>query len=152
MKLAEALIARSDLQNKITEIKNRINDNVKTQDGEEAAEDIGELFETYESLMPRLEALIVKINRTNLKTEFSGEVCLADALAKRDNLRSRLNSYKSFIEHASIRQERYSRNEVKFVRQVNIKELQEKVDALAKQFRELDVQIQAINWAVELTE
>ena len=51
MKLAEALIARADLQKKISQLSSRMQHNAKVQEGEKAAEDINELLSLYETLI-----------------------------------------------------------------------------------------------------
>jgi hypothetical protein len=49
-----------------------------------------------------------------------------------------------------MRQSRYSRSEVRLVPTVNSAELHDQVDALSRAWRELDAQIQAVNWTTEL--
>ncbi|GBF32017.1 hypothetical protein DCCM_0208 [Desulfocucumis palustris] len=56
------------------------------------------------------------------------------------------------VEAASIKQDRYSKSEVKFFSTVNIAEIQKQVDDLSKKYRELDSKIQEKNWTVELIE
>ena len=47
MKLAEALLLRSDQQKKLASLKQRINANVLVQDGDEPSEDPNELINKY---------------------------------------------------------------------------------------------------------
>jgi hypothetical protein len=77
---------------------------------------------------------------------------LTDAIAERDCLRARINAYRDLYNAAAIKQERYSRSEVKYVRCVNPVKLQNTVDMLSIQYRELDTSIQGVNWTTELTE
>jgi hypothetical protein len=49
-----------------------------------------------------------------------------------------------------MRQARYMRTEVRYVATVNTGELRKQIDALSKDWRELDAQIQAVNWMTEL--
>ena len=149
MKLASALVERSDLQRKISELSNRLNTNAKVQDGEESAEKPEELLEELDSVMTRLEELVTKINLTNSSVVVEGKT-LTEWLAKRDCLKQRIGLLRGFLNSASEKIDRYSRAEIKIVSTVNVKALQKDVDALSKTLRETDEKIQEINWTTEL--
>lgn len=149
MKLASALVERSDLQRKISELSNRLNINAKVQDGEEPAEKPEELLEELDSVMTRLEELVTKINLTNSSVVVEGKT-LTEWLAKRDCLKQRIGLLRGFLNSASEKIDRYSRAEIKIVSTVNVKALQKDVDALSKTLRETDEKIQEINWTTEL--
>lgn len=149
MKLASALVERSDLQRKISELSNRLNTNAKVQDGEEPAEKPEELLEELDSVMTRLEELVTKINLTNSSVVVEGKT-LTGWLAKRDCLKQRIGLLRGFLNSASEKIDRYSRAEIKIVSTVNVKALQKDVDALSKTLRETDEKIQEINWTTEL--
>lgn len=149
MKLASALVERSDLQRKISELSNRLNTNAKVQDGEEPAEKPEELLEELDSVMTRLEELVTKINLTNSSVVVE-EKTLTEWLAKRDCLKQRIGLLRGFLNSASEKIDRYSRAEIKIVSTVNVKALQKDVDALSKTLRETDEKIQEINWTTEL--
>ena len=150
MKLAEALIERADLQKKISQICVRMKKNARTQEGEKPAEDIAELTQTFENAALELETLIKNINRTNNATAFK-EGTLADAIAGRDALRMRTKTYRELYDAAITKQDRYARLEIKYVRCVDTAKLQEKIDTLSKQYRQLDTAIQSVNWTTELS-
>lgn len=149
MKLASALVERSDLQRKISELSNRLNTNAKVQDGEEPAEKPEELLEELDSVMTRLEELVTKINLTNSSVVVEGKT-LTEWLAKRDCLKQRIGLLRGFLNSASEKIDRYSRAEIKIVSTVNVKALQKDVDVLSKALRETDEKIQEINWTTEL--
>lgn len=149
MKLASALVERSDLQRKISELSNRLNTNAKVQDGEEPAEKPEKLLEELDSVMTRLEELVTKINLTNSSVVVEGKT-LTEWLAKRDCLKQRIGLLREFLNSASEKIDRYSRAEIKIVSTVNVKALQKDVDALSKTLRETDEKIQEINWTTEL--
>lgn len=149
MKLASALVERSNLQRKISELSNRLNTNAKVQDGEEPAEKPEELLEELDSVMTRLEELVTKINLTNSSVVVEGKT-LTEWLAKRDCLKQRIGLLRGFLNSASEKIDRYSRAEIKIVSTVNVKALQKDVDALSKTLRETDEKIQEINWTTEL--
>ncbi len=149
MKLAEALIERADLQREIAQLESRMRQNAKVQEGDEPAEDVSKLLPQYERKMADLEGLIIRINKTNHEASFDA-VTLADAIAKRDCLKSKLRAYRDLHEAASISQDRYSNKEIKFIRCIDVAILQDRIDRLAKEYRELDTKLQAMNWAVDL--
>jgi hypothetical protein len=151
MKLAEALIMRADTQTKLTQLKTRMQNNIKVQEGERPAEDFEELLLQYKALADEFTALAKRINKTNAATPLQGGA-ISDAIAERDGLKSKIKCYRELYNATAITENRYSRNEIKFVRCVNPAELQHEIDVMSKQFRELDTAIQALNWATDLLE
>jgi len=151
MKLAEALIARADLQKKIAQIRERMEQNSKVQEGDKPAESVDELLLVFESTTEELTKLIKQINRTNADTVLGGGT-LIDAIAERDCIKGKIAAYRSLYDSAAIKQGRYSRSEVKYIRQVDMAELQKNIDSLSKKHREIDTEIQAKNWTTELAE
>jgi len=151
MKLAEALITRADLQNKATQLKTRMAQNIKVEEDEEPAEEIADLFYQYDAVMTELETTIIRINKTNEATVLDNGT-LAGAIAKRDCLKAKISTYRELIDKASVLRERgYTRDEkVKYVRCMDISELRKQADEMAKQYRELDIKMQGLNWTVEL--
>jgi hypothetical protein len=150
MKLALALSERADIQKKINDLGIRLNRNAKVQEGETPTEDPIELISEMEGLYERLEDLISRINRTNNETK-CGDVTMTDLLAKRDCLKARINRLRSFLDNASNLTGRYySKSEIKTYSTVSVVQMQKKVDALSKEFRELDEKIQETNWTTEL--
>lgn len=152
MKLSEALILRADAQKRLNQLKERIVNNVKVQEGDTPAESVSSLLTQAEEVANTYQTLIRQINKTNLHTEFATGMTLTDALAERDVLALRRNLYQELVNAANVRQERFTRSEVKFTLTVNISEMQKQVDQLAKAYRELDMKIQEANWRTELME
>ena len=72
MKLAEALSIRKDLQKRVEQIKARLLNSVKTQEGDEPAEQPAELFTELDDSLARLETLVFYINKTNMETGIDG--------------------------------------------------------------------------------
>jgi hypothetical protein len=151
MKLAEALILRADYQKRIAQLQQRLIRSAKVQEGEQPPEAPQELLTELESTATGLTRLIQQINRTNSTVSFQDQP-LSNALAERDVLRLRRSAYDSLINAAAIRQERYMRSELRMVSTVDVAELQRQVDRLSREYRQLDAQIQAMNWATELIE
>ncbi|MBK9152902.1 MAG: DIP1984 family protein [Chloracidobacterium sp.] len=150
MKLAEALILRSDIQKRIEQLRHRLTNNAKVQEGDAPAEKPDALLKELEGSAVELEKLIKRINKTNSKTEFAKGRTLTDALAERDVLLLRKGVYSGLVNAATVTQQLYSRSEIKFVATVNVGRTQKQADALAKQYRELDAKIQEFNWKTDL--
>ncbi|WP_420640891.1 DIP1984 family protein [Candidatus Leptofilum sp.] len=150
MKLAEALILRADAQKRIEQLKQRLLDNAKVQQGDKPGESPAELIDELEELAATLSSLIQKINRTNVNTYLDNETTVADALALRDILKLKHGVYRDLAKAATITQGRFTRSEIKFVSTVNISEIQQTADSLAREHRELDAAIQAVNWTTDL--
>lgn len=152
MKLAEALILRADYQKRIEQLKHRLQQNAKVQDGDTPGENPAELLAELEEVATDLTLLIQRINRTNAATPFGEGRTLADALALRDVTKIKMGAYRELAQAASITQQRTTRSEVKFRSTVNVAETQQQADSLAKAYRELDAQIQAANWLTDIQE
>jgi len=150
MKLAEALIERAELQKKNGQLVSRIKDNTKVQEGDTPAENPEELIAEYEENMSRFLELVQRINKTNSNTTFNEEMSIADAIALRDCLGAKINAYRGFYESATIKMDRYGQNEIKILRCIEPKGLQEQINKLSKEYREIDTKLQGINWTIDL--
>jgi len=150
MKLAEALIWRSDLQKRFEQVKYRLDNNSKIQEGEQPSEQPADLLKEMDQLLSQLGLLIQQINRTNNTVMLDDTRTLADALVDRDILSMRRKALADLAQSASIRQDRFTRSEVRFISTVNVAELQREADQLAKTHRELDTRIQELNWLTSL--
>ncbi|NOU89162.1 hypothetical protein GC102_25930 [Paenibacillus sp. LMG 31460] len=150
MKLAEALVLRADAQRKVAQLKQRLERVVKVQEGEEPVEQPGFLFEELNRTIEELTSWVKKINKTNSLTSFDTNMSIADALAERDKLMQKRNILNDILEAATIKQDRFSRSEVKFYRSIEVNEVQKQLDDLSKSYRELDFKIQEKNWTVEV--
>ena len=149
MKLAEALIERAETKRQIQQIVVRMKKNAQVQEGDEPAENVAELYTVYESMMEKLETLIIRINKTNSETLLDG-ISLADAIAKRDCVKAKISANREVLESATAKATRYSNSEIKYVRTVDVAKTQRVIDDYSKQYRELDTKIQARNWDTEL--
>ncbi len=149
MKLAEALNQRADLQKRIAQLRDRLANNVKVQEGDQPAENPEDLFKELEGALKQLEEWIVSSNRTNQETVWEGKT-LTEMIAEKDVLSMHLGALRATLEAANVRSDRYSRNEIKFVRTVDVNALQKRVDDLSKSLRELDSRLQQANWSTDL--
>ncbi|MCB0144459.1 MAG: DIP1984 family protein [Caldilineaceae bacterium] len=152
MKLAEALIMRADAQNRIEQLRMRLNSNAQVQEGNAPAENPQHLLAEFERTAAELTHLIQRINGTNAVTVLADNQTLADALALRDVLKLRQGVYRGLAQAALVSVNRYSRSEIRSQSSVDVAEIQTLADNLAREHRELDAQIQAANWLTELIE
>lgn len=152
MKLAEALLERKSLMQKVTALQGRITQNALVQEGDAPAELPLDLLAELDADVVQLETLIQRINATNNVARLEDGATLSEAIVRRDMIVLRRQSWQSLADNAALRQNRYTRNEVKFVATVNVADVRREADALAKAHRELDAQIQAANWTVDLLE
>ena len=151
MKLAQALILRSDTQKRIEQLKIRLLSNAKTQENESPSEDPKLLLKELDKLTSELFRLICSINLTNSSTKFDG-MSLTEMIAKKDALVLKANVLREFATSASQKVDLYSNSEIKILSTVDVAALQKQVDALSKEIRELEMKLQEANWAVDLVE
>ena len=150
MKLAEALLERKSLTQKIEALRARLAENALVQEGDQPSEQPQALMAELNDAVNQLESLIRRINATNNVAQLADGTTVSQAIVIRDMLRLRRQALEQVAEAASMRQARYMRTEVRYVATVNTGELRKQIDALSKDWRELDAQIQAVNWMTEL--
>jgi hypothetical protein len=152
LKLAEALAERADLQTRIAQLRPRIAENARHQDGDSPAEDPRALIEEAERLAGALELVIRRVNKTNASTPFADGRTITDAIAERDVLSVRRKVYAEAAKAAAQRTDRFMRSEIKLVSALDVPELQRRVDDLSRQYRALDSRLQELNWSTELVD
>lgn len=149
MKLAEALQERADLNRKIAQLRERLENNAIVQEGEKTPEDPAQLLVELDASIRRLEELMARINKTNTQTR-DGEKSITDLIARKDALRVQVDAYRDIISSASQIARRAMRTEIKILSAVDVKALQKKTDELSRELREVDNRIQQLNWMTEL--
>ncbi|MGX8697713.1 MAG: DIP1984 family protein [Prevotella sp.] len=150
MKLAEALSIRKDLQKRIQQLGQRIQNNVKVQEGDEPSENPAELLKEQGDCLARLEDIIWHINATNMQTTNGEGKTLTRLMAEKDVLTMRIGSLRNIFDTASSGQDRYSRSEIKMVTVIDVKQLGRQIDDYSAQLRKLDIEIQSLNFQTEL--
>jgi hypothetical protein len=154
MKLAEALALRAEAIRRIEQLRGRIVDNARYQEGEEPAEDAAALLAQTGQACANLESLIRRINRTNAAAQM-GAGTITDALARRDVLKLRHGIATAAADAAAGRERgwnRQLRSELTFISALPVTDLRTQADDVARQIRELDIEIQRTNWEVDLLE
>jgi len=150
MKLAEALVERKAIKNKMEELKKRIYQNSQVQEGDEPTELPLALIQQLYKEAEEFEKLVIQINTTNINTELSNGMNMMEALIKRDMLRYKYYIHNNLADKATPSTDRYSQREIKFVSTVDITEVRSKADEIAKESRLLDMKIQEANWSIDL--
>ena len=149
MKLAEALQERADLNRKIGQLRERLENNALVQEGEAPPEDPEALLSELDACIARLEELTVRVNRTNCQTEADGAT-LTELIARKDCLSLKLRCYKEFVQEASRLTSRATRKEIKILSTVDVRALQKETDRMAKELRVTDNRLQQANWTTDL--
>ncbi len=150
MKLAEALLRRADMQKKLASLKSRIAENVKVQDGDTPNENPNELLLQANQVMSELYALIDHIHRTNAIAVMPDGSTMLSTLVKRDELAERHRLLQTAIDNANTEGDRYSYREIKWQKVIEPVRLQKQADDIAVKLRNLNIQLQAANWQIDL--
>ncbi|MDT2981127.1 DIP1984 family protein [Enterococcus casseliflavus] len=150
MKLAEALLLRRDLNNRLFQLRNEISSSVLVQEGDTLDRSITELFKEYDEINQQYSELVVAINRKNATASLADSaLLLMEALEQREQLRRKHELLTQALDETKAAP-RMGRNEIRLVRTIDTKTLTEQLNATAKQLRELDGKIQQTNWLVDL--
>jgi hypothetical protein len=154
MQIAEALSLRANAERRIEQLRTRVVNSARYQEGEEPAEDAAALLSEVEGVIDEFEALIRRINRTNAATTIGADGTVTDALARRDALRWRHHVLTAAADAtAGSNQQGYSRqlrSELKMVSSLRVADLRGQADQVARELRELDVRVQQSNREIEL--
>ena len=151
MKLAEGLSNRKDLQMRIEQLKVRLLNNMKVQEGDKPSEQPADLMKELDTCLVQLEEMIYRINATNMKTVKDGRT-LTEMMAERDVLGKRLQVLREVFDRASQSQDRYGRNEIRYVTTIDVPALRKQIDTYSQQLRKLDMEIQTLNFSTDLEE
>ena len=152
MKLAEALLIRSDMQKKLAQVKGRIRSNVKVQEGDTPNEDPNTLMIEASQIITELSTLIERIHRTNAITQTDKGQSMLTLLVERDTLEMRHKLLIDTIEATDTEADRYSHREIKWNIMVSVASLQKQADDIAMKLRKMNIVIQANNWQIDLVD
>lgn len=150
MKLAEALLLRSDQQKKLASLKQRINANVLVQEGDTPSEDPNELMQQVFALTHETQGLILQIHRTNAQAILSDGRLLLELLMQRDELVEWHKIITGAIANTHREPDRYSAREIKWQKVIPVASLQKQADDISAKLRDLNITIQAANWQIDM--
>lgn len=152
MTLAEALSQRAQLNIKISQLKSRLKDCVKIQEGDDLAETPEEVISELDATLRELRSLVYRINITNTATCLENGENLTSLLARRDALGIKVKAIYDALQKITTKEDRFSRNEIRYVRTVDVKEFRKIYDESAAQLRQLDLTIQALGFKTDLVD
>ena len=152
MKLAEALLIRSDMQKKLAQIKARIRSNVKVQEGDTPNEDPNALMIDASQIITELSSLIERIHRTNALAKIDKGQSMLTLLVERDTLEMRHKLLIEAIEATDTEADRYRHREIKWNLMISVVSLQKQADDIAMKLRKINIAIQSNNWQIDLVE
>ena len=151
MKLAEALNLRSSLMKQIAELKRRLEDCVRIQEGEEPVDTAEELLKELEPKIEQLYRLIYQINLTNLQIKDEGK-SITELLAERDALAGRIQILNGCLNRLTENNTRFRTDDIRYIRTVDPKVFRKKYDETSSQLRQINLRIQMLGWTNDLIE
>ncbi|HLY26527.1 MAG TPA: DIP1984 family protein [Aggregatilineales bacterium] len=155
-KLAEALVERKGLQERLTRLQGRLAANAKVQEGETPSEPPASLVEQARQVMADIKRLTLQINATNFHAVLPGSsdgTTLMQAIAERDRLCQERKVLEALSHAANVEPVRgfgVTKNEVKWRATVDVAGLQKDIEAISQNYRLLDTRIQEANWLTDL--
>ncbi len=91
---------RADLQKKVAQLKERIKESAKVQEGDEPCDNLEELYKELDEAVVQLEDLIYRINITNVQIVQDGD-SLTRLIANRDVLSMRVKALKEVVNYVA---------------------------------------------------
>lgn len=151
MKLAEALLLRRDLENRLQLLRSEIRGSVLIQEGDALDRSVTDLLSDYQQTSEQLDEVARQINHTNAHTTMiDSNMVIVDALSQRERLRQSHALYTQILEAAKAGP-RMGRNEIRYIRTIDTQEITKRLNQTAQQLREIDGRIQQTNWLTECT-
>jgi len=156
MLLGEALADRASKKKQLEQVEARAASVARFQEGEQPAENAGELLDQGRRLIGELRDLARRINRTNSATELDPGFTLTDALATRDAYAAQYRLVTAIADAGAggvgrgIGWGRQLRSELQQISAVQVADLRAEADQIAEARRRLDVRIQQAGWSTEL--
>ncbi|PVU89969.1 hypothetical protein BB559_004839 [Furculomyces boomerangus] len=150
MKLAEALIIRTELDKSIKNLEARIISNSLIQEGSKVLEDPNVLLQELYEKIEEHKTIVTRINATNLNVKLNSGISIMEGIVKRDVYLRLYNTLNTICNHANEKIDRYSKTEILNIATIDVAALRKKMDMVAKQRREIDIEIQSTNWIHDL--
>lgn len=91
---------RADLQKKVAQLKERIKESAKVQEGDEPCDNLEKLYKELDEAVVQLEDLIYRINITNVQIVQDGD-SLTRLIANRDVLSMRVKALKEVVNYVA---------------------------------------------------
>ncbi|MDD3588326.1 MAG: DIP1984 family protein [Thermoguttaceae bacterium] len=143
MKLAEALVLKSDLRKRIDQLRARLVRNAKVQEGDTPGEQPEELLSELDRVLSQYETLTNQIIVANQTTRVDSGT-LADLLVRKEQLARKLDFYEQMLSAVGFDKQFF------FRRESSPAKLSEQIEQFNVQLEQIDTVIQKYNWCVEL--
>ena len=91
---------RADLQKRVAQLKERIKESAKVQEGDEPCDNVEELYKELDEALVQLEDLVYRINITNVQIVQDGD-SLTRLIANRDVLSIRVKALKEVVNYVA---------------------------------------------------
>ena len=91
---------RADLQEKVAQLKERIKESAKVQEGDKPCDNVEELYKELDEARVQLEDLVYRINITNVQIVQDGD-SLTRLIANRDVLSMRVKALKEVVNYVA---------------------------------------------------
>jgi hypothetical protein len=150
MKLAEALSRRSALQKDLAWLKDQFGKIARAPEGTPPPEDPEEMLQRMESEAAEYQELLTAINRSNLLVQNESGRSMTALLAERDALRVRQSILTEAYQHATAKEDVYSRNEIRYQSTMDVVALRKRLETVNGELRILNLEIQRLNWLADL--
>jgi hypothetical protein len=152
MKLAEALVQRKALQQRISQAEEAITLSAVSSEGWDPDEDPKAIEQDLARLHQEFEELVVRIHRTNISARLESGKTLTEAIAHRDTLAKQHRFAKTLLETVLKRNQPqdWEREKQRKIAVLPVKDLRRNHDELGKDLRLLDTTLQQANWTVDV--
>jgi hypothetical protein len=150
MLLAEALDERADAQRRLSDLRYRIGENARVQEGTRPAEDPQVLLNRAMDVSERIRALAVAIDVTNVASTLPDGTTVTEVLARLEALDRQIRVLTETADRATDRVARRSRSEIRELAMFDVGGLRDDADRLAVERRELGAALQLVNWTTAL--
>jgi hypothetical protein len=153
MKLAEALLNRKSLLEKINNFSATIEPSLHHEDGEVQDADYNVLITEFQDAVAEYIDLVIRINLTNNATliEFNGvKMFIMRAIALKESFTLTKNLFTNLGYRRQPKKAVYGQTTVDIIHDVPQSHIKNELNRGEKSIRELDVIIQTANWSTEL--
>lgn len=156
MKLGELMIQRSEIQKRMSSLRERLKKNAMVQEDGQPVEAPEPMIRQMEESTVELAKVVKAINRVNQQTVVDGEQTISELLVDRDMLVRRHSILNDLVAAASNTDKdslfgRVRHSELRWIPTVDVAELRTKLDSLSKQINSINNKLQSVNWTTEVS-
>ena len=111
---------------------------------------LDQLLEEALRILREGEELVIRINKVNLEAILPNGMTMMEAIVRRTSLEKEHSLLLRMVKSAQKDSDRYTRNEIRWISVINIREMQQRIQDTAQRIRELNTLIQECNWLTTL--